>query len=154
MCFVAGSDTKIMRNGGKTRFKRTKIDELMNYTVYMVGLRRFPSGTVGRGRRTGGHRRQSETLPGDFVKGPSSALQIFALLVLIAAGLAIGHSFWYQEIGSKAWYLYDGSGQSAQYRGFLSFWGYIIVLNTMVPISLYVRQVQVPPALKPRKSRQ
>lgn len=71
-------------------------------------------------------------------------MQIFALLVLIAAGLAIGHSFWYQEIGSKAWYLKDGSGQSASYRGFLSFWGYIIVLNTMVPISLYVRYVKVP----------
>lgn len=32
----AGGDTKIMRNGGKTRFKRTKIDELMNYMVYTV----------------------------------------------------------------------------------------------------------------------
>lgn len=74
----------------------------------------------------------------------SDSMQIFALLVLIAAGLAIGHSFWYQEIGSKAWYLKDGSGQSASYRGFLSFWGYIIVLNTMVPISLYVRYVKVP----------
>lgn len=67
------------------------------------------------------------------------ALQIFALLILVAAGLAIGHSFWYEETGSKAWYLYDGKNQSASYRGFLSFWGYIIVLNTMVPISLYVR---------------
>lgn len=25
-----------MRNGGKARFKRTKIDELMNYMVYTV----------------------------------------------------------------------------------------------------------------------
>lgn len=25
-----------MRNSGKTRFKRTKIDELMNYMVYTV----------------------------------------------------------------------------------------------------------------------
>lgn len=32
----AGADTKIMRNGGKTRFKRTKIDYLMNYMVYTV----------------------------------------------------------------------------------------------------------------------
>ncbi|XP_042250955.1 phospholipid-transporting ATPase IC [Thunnus maccoyii] len=94
----AGADTKIMRNGGKTRFKRTKIDELMNYMVYTI----------------------------------------FVLLILLAAGLAIGHTFWYEEIGSKAWYLYDGKNQDASYRGFLSFWGYIIVLNTMVPISLYV----------------
>lgn len=33
---VVGADTKIMRNSGKTRFKRTKIDELMNYMVYTV----------------------------------------------------------------------------------------------------------------------
>lgn len=98
LVIFAGADTKIMRNGGKTRFKRTKIDELMNYMVYTI----------------------------------------FVVLILAAAGLAIGHTFWYEEIGSKAWYLYDGKDQSASYRGFLTFWGYIIVLNTMVPISLYV----------------
>uniref|UniRef100_A0A8C7Q412 Phospholipid-transporting ATPase n=1 Tax=Oncorhynchus mykiss TaxID=8022 RepID=A0A8C7Q412_ONCMY len=42
------------------------------------------------------------------------------------------------QLAHKAWYLYDGKDQTASYRGFLSFWGYIIVLNTMVPISLYV----------------
>ncbi|MEQ2244823.1 Phospholipid-transporting ATPase IC, partial [Ilyodon furcidens] len=98
LVIFAGADTKIMRNGGKTRFKRTKIDELMNYMVYTI----------------------------------------FVMLVLVSAGLAIGHSFWYEDIGSKAWYLFDGKGQTTSYRGFLSFWGYIIVLNTMVPISLYV----------------
>lgn len=98
LVIFAGADTKIMRNGGKTRFKRTKIDELMNYMVYTI----------------------------------------FVVLILVAAGLAIGHSFWYEEIGSKAWYLFDNKNQTASYRGFLSFWGYIIVLNTMVPISLYV----------------
>uniref|UniRef100_A0A8C6KQY4 Phospholipid-transporting ATPase n=1 Tax=Nothobranchius furzeri TaxID=105023 RepID=A0A8C6KQY4_NOTFU len=98
LVIFAGADTKIMRNGGKTRFKRTKIDELMNYMVYTI----------------------------------------FVLLILVAAGLAIGHTYWYQDIGSRAWYLYDGKHQDAGYRGFLSFWGYIIVLNTMVPISLYV----------------
>uniref|UniRef100_A0AAX7SFU3 Phospholipid-transporting ATPase n=1 Tax=Astatotilapia calliptera TaxID=8154 RepID=A0AAX7SFU3_ASTCA len=44
----------------------------------------------------------------------------------------------YLAIGTKAWYLFDGKDQTPGYRGFLSFWGYIIVLNTMVPISLYV----------------
>lgn len=62
---------------------------------------------------------------------------------MVSLGLAIGHGFWYQDIGSKSWYLYDGSSQGAAYRGFLSFWGYIIVLNTMVPISLYVRSVRL-----------
>lgn len=98
LVIYAGADTKIMRNGGKTRFKRTKIDELMNYMVYTI----------------------------------------FVLLILISAGLAIGHTFWYEQIGSKAWYLDDAKGENSAYRGFLSFWGYIIVLNTMVPISLYV----------------
>ncbi|KAF3702330.1 Phospholipid-transporting ATPase IC [Channa argus] len=98
LVIFAGADTKIMRNGGKTRFKRTKIDELMNYMVYTI----------------------------------------FLLLLLVSAGLAIGTTYWYQDIGSKSWYLYDGKNQDAAYRGFLSFWGYIIVLNTMVPISLYV----------------
>ncbi|XP_029025689.1 phospholipid-transporting ATPase IC [Betta splendens] len=98
LVIFAGADTKIMRNGGKTRFKRTKIDELMNYMVYTI----------------------------------------FVLLLMVSLGLAIGHGFWYQDIGSKSWYLFDGKSQSAAYRGFLSFWGYIIVLNTMVPISLYV----------------
>uniref|UniRef100_A0A8C5HAE1 Phospholipid-transporting ATPase n=1 Tax=Gouania willdenowi TaxID=441366 RepID=A0A8C5HAE1_GOUWI len=98
LVIFAGNDTKIMKNGGKTRFKRTKIDELMNYMVYTI----------------------------------------FALLLVVSAGLAIGHSYWYDDIGGKSWYLYDGLDQQASYRGFLSFWGYIIVLNTMVPISLYV----------------
>ncbi|XP_066567022.1 phospholipid-transporting ATPase IC [Amia ocellicauda] len=98
LVIFAGFDTKIMRNGGKTRFKRTKIDELMNYMVYTI----------------------------------------FVLLILVAAGMAIGHTFWYEQIGSMAWYLYDGKGGNSSYRGFLSFWGYIIILNTMVPISLYV----------------
>uniref|UniRef100_A0A8C9Y1F4 Phospholipid-transporting ATPase n=1 Tax=Sander lucioperca TaxID=283035 RepID=A0A8C9Y1F4_SANLU len=98
LVIFAGADTKIMKNGGKTRFKRTKIDELMNYMVY----------------------------------------SIFVLLILVAAGLAIGHTYWYEAIGSKAWYLFDGKKQDSSYRGFLMFWGYIIALNTMVPISLYV----------------
>ncbi|XP_062410465.1 phospholipid-transporting ATPase IC [Sardina pilchardus] len=98
LVIYAGFDTKIMKNGGKTRFKRTKIDQLMNYMVYTI----------------------------------------FVVLILVCAGLAIGHTYWYEDIGSKAWYLFDGKAQTASYRGFLSFWGYIIVLNTMVPISLYV----------------
>ncbi|XP_015454946.1 phospholipid-transporting ATPase IC-like [Pteropus alecto] len=36
LVIFAGADTKIMKNSGKTRFKRTKIDYLMNYMVYTV----------------------------------------------------------------------------------------------------------------------
>uniref|UniRef100_A0A8C5X400 Phospholipid-transporting ATPase n=1 Tax=Malurus cyaneus samueli TaxID=2593467 RepID=A0A8C5X400_9PASS len=98
MVIFAGADTKIMKNSGKTRFKRTKIDSLMNYMVYTI----------------------------------------IVLLILLSAGLAIGHTYWEQQIGNSSWYLYDAQDYSPAYRGFLNFWGYIIVLNTMVPISLYV----------------
>ncbi|NWR39145.1 AT8B1 ATPase, partial [Tachuris rubrigastra] len=98
MVVFAGADTKIMKNSGKTRFKRTKIDSLMNYMVYTI----------------------------------------IVVLILLSAGLAIGHTYWEQQIGNCSWYLYDAQDFSPPYRGFLNFWGYIIVLNTMVPISLYV----------------
>ncbi|XP_067839979.1 phospholipid-transporting ATPase IC isoform X2 [Heptranchias perlo] len=100
LVIFAGADTKIMRNGGKTSFKRTKIDQLMNYMVY----------------------------------------SIFLFLILLSTGLAIGHTFWQNEIGnfSRSWYLDDGENDPPSYRGFITFWGYIIVMNTMVPISLYV----------------
>nr|XP_056704162.1 phospholipid-transporting ATPase IC [Euleptes europaea] len=98
LVIFAGADTKIMKNSGKTRFKRTKIDSLMNYMVYTI----------------------------------------FVLLILVSSGLAIGHTYWEQQIGNISWYLYDGMDYTPSYRGFLNFWGYIIVLNTMVPISLYV----------------
>nr|XP_008012167.2 phospholipid-transporting ATPase IC isoform X2 [Chlorocebus sabaeus] len=98
LVIFAGADTKIMKNSGKTRFKRTKIDYLMNYMVYTI----------------------------------------FVVLSLLSAGLAIGHAYWEAQVGNYSWYLYDGEDTTPSYRGFLNFWGYIIVLNTMVPISLYV----------------
>ncbi|XP_037661950.1 phospholipid-transporting ATPase IC [Choloepus didactylus] len=98
LVIFAGADTKIMKNSGKTRFKRTKIDYLMNYMVYTI----------------------------------------FVVLILLSAGLAIGHAYWEAQVGNYSWYLYDGEDATPSYRGFLIFWGYIIVLNTMVPISLYV----------------
>ncbi|KAJ7335243.1 hypothetical protein JRQ81_013184 [Phrynocephalus forsythii] len=98
LVIFAGADTKIMKNSGRTRFKRTKIDSLMNYMVYTI----------------------------------------FVLLILVSAGLAIGHTYWEQQIGNYSWYLYTGKDETPSYSGFLNFWGYIIVLNTMVPISLYV----------------
>lgn len=70
---------------------------------------------------------------------PLCVLQIIVVLILLSAGLAIGHTYWEQQIGNSSWYLYDAQDSSPAYRGFLNFWGYIIVLNTMVPISLYVR---------------
>ncbi|KAF5919069.1 hypothetical protein HPG69_003707 [Diceros bicornis minor] len=98
LVIFAGADTKIMKNSGKTRFKRTKIDYLMNYMVYTIII----------------------------------------VLILLSAGLAIGHAYWEAQVGNYSWYLYDGEDYTPSYSGFLNFWGYIIILNTLVPISLYV----------------
>lgn len=35
--FVPGPDTKLMQNSGRTKFKRTSIDRLMNTLVLWVG---------------------------------------------------------------------------------------------------------------------
>uniref|UniRef100_A0A8C3U9R3 Phospholipid-transporting ATPase n=1 Tax=Catharus ustulatus TaxID=91951 RepID=A0A8C3U9R3_CATUS len=113
MVIFAGADTKIMKNSGRTRFKRTKIDSLMNYMCLLHFFSTCP------------------TLP-------LCAPQIIVVLILLSAGLAIGHTYWEQQLGNSSWYLYDAEDSSPAYRGFLNFWGYIIVLNTMVPISLYV----------------
>ena len=34
----AGSDTKLMKNGGKTKFKQTHIDKLLNYLIIGVSI--------------------------------------------------------------------------------------------------------------------
>uniref|UniRef100_A0A2K6C9C8 Phospholipid-transporting ATPase n=1 Tax=Macaca nemestrina TaxID=9545 RepID=A0A2K6C9C8_MACNE len=68
----------------------------------------------------------------------AGTFRIFVVLSLLSAGLAIGHAYWEAQVGNYSWYLYDGEDFTPSHRGFLNFWGYIIVLNTMVPISLYV----------------
>lgn len=55
--------------------------------------------------------------------------------------LAIGNTIWEQKVGKNFWayLLWDELLSSAVLSGFLTFWSYIIILNTVVPISLYVR---------------
>ncbi|XP_041890477.1 phospholipid-transporting ATPase ID isoform X4 [Corvus kubaryi] len=72
LVIFAGPDTKLMQNSGRTKFKRTSIDRLMNTLVLWIYL------------------------------------------------------------------PWDEGVHSAFFSGFLSFWSYIIILNTVVPISLYV----------------
>uniref|UniRef100_A0A2K6UJF6 Phospholipid-transporting ATPase n=1 Tax=Saimiri boliviensis boliviensis TaxID=39432 RepID=A0A2K6UJF6_SAIBB len=71
-------------------------------------------------------------------KKNSGWVRIIVVLILLSAGLAIGHAYWEAQVGNYSWYLYDGEDATPSLRGFFNFWGYIIVLNTMVPISLYV----------------
>ncbi|XP_013876978.1 phospholipid-transporting ATPase ID [Austrofundulus limnaeus] len=100
MVIFAGLQTKLMQNCGKTKFKRTSIDKLMNTLV----------------------------------------LWIFAFLICMGVVLAIGNTIWETCIGTKfEVFLPRVEFQSSSvFSGFLTFWSYIIILNTVVPISLYV----------------
>ncbi|XP_062454101.1 phospholipid-transporting ATPase ID [Rhea pennata] len=100
LVIFAGPDTKLMQNSGRTKFKRTSIDRLMNTLV----------------------------------------LWIFGFLVCMGVILAIGNAVWEHEVGVcfQIYLPWDEGVHSAFFSGFLSFWSYIIILNTVVPISLYV----------------
>ncbi|XP_015997328.2 phospholipid-transporting ATPase ID isoform X2 [Rousettus aegyptiacus] len=100
LVIFAGPDTKLMQNSGRTKFKRTSIDRLMNTLV----------------------------------------LWIFGFLVCMGVILAIGNAIWEHEVGARfqVYLPWDEAVDSAFFSGFLSFWSYIIILNTVVPISLYV----------------
>ncbi|XP_071752711.2 phospholipid-transporting ATPase ID [Centroberyx gerrardi] len=100
MVVFAGLQTKLMQNCGRTTFKRTSIDKLMNTLV----------------------------------------LWIFAFLICMGVVLAIGNVIWESWIGRnfQVYLPWDEFLSSAVFSGFLTFWSYIIILNTVVPISLYV----------------
>uniref|UniRef100_A0A3Q2D3L1 Phospholipid-transporting ATPase n=1 Tax=Cyprinodon variegatus TaxID=28743 RepID=A0A3Q2D3L1_CYPVA len=66
--------------------------------------------------------------------------QIFAFLICMGVILAIGNTIWETYIG-RGFQVFLPSEEfqsSAVFSGFLTFWSYIIILNTVVPISLYV----------------
>ncbi|KYO35829.1 hypothetical protein Y1Q_0024441 [Alligator mississippiensis] len=100
LVIFAGPDTKLMQNSGKTTFKRTSIDRLMNFLV----------------------------------------LLIFAFLALMCFILAIGNGIWEHDKGYyfQVYLPWAEGVNAAAYSGFLMFWSYVIILNTVVPISLYV----------------
>ncbi|XP_076587302.1 phospholipid-transporting ATPase ID-like [Chaetodon auriga] len=99
LVLFGGPETKLMQNCGKSTFKRTSIDRLMNILV----------------------------------------LCIFGFLALMCTILAIGNYFWELNEGSQfTVFLPRQDGNDAALSAFLTFWSYVIILNTVVPISLYV----------------
>ncbi|XP_005729387.1 phospholipid-transporting ATPase ID-like [Pundamilia nyererei] len=99
LVIFGGPDTKLMQNSGKSVFKRTSIDHLMNILV----------------------------------------LCIFGFLGFMCAIMAILNAFWEASEGSLfTVFLPREAGIDAHLSSFLTFWSYVIVLNTVVPISLYV----------------
>ncbi|XP_076135922.1 phospholipid-transporting ATPase ID isoform X3 [Alosa pseudoharengus] len=100
LVIFAGPDTKLMQNSGRTKFKRTSIDRLMNTLV----------------------------------------LWIFGFLVCMGVILAVGNAVWEREVGTlfQSFLPWDPPVNGFLLSAFLSFWSYVIILNTVVPISLYV----------------
>uniref|UniRef100_A0AAY4APW3 Phospholipid-transporting ATPase n=1 Tax=Denticeps clupeoides TaxID=299321 RepID=A0AAY4APW3_9TELE len=67
-------------------------------------------------------------------------LWIFGFLVCMGVILAIGNAVWERKAGSlfQNFLPWDPSVNNFLFSAFLSFWSYVIILNTVVPISLYV----------------
>ncbi|XP_041917546.1 probable phospholipid-transporting ATPase IM [Alosa sapidissima] len=67
-------------------------------------------------------------------------LWIFGLLLCLGFTLSIGSSIWEYNVGKhfQIYLQWEPNMDSAVFYGFLTFWSYIIILNTVVPISLYV----------------
>ncbi|XP_062410135.1 phospholipid-transporting ATPase ID [Sardina pilchardus] len=66
-------------------------------------------------------------------------LCIFGGLAFMCTVLAIGKGIWETQEGSAfAAFLPSDDGYNPAFSAFLTFWSYVIILNTVVPISLYV----------------
>uniref|UniRef100_A0A6I8PD13 Phospholipid-transporting ATPase n=1 Tax=Ornithorhynchus anatinus TaxID=9258 RepID=A0A6I8PD13_ORNAN len=67
-------------------------------------------------------------------------LWIFGFLICLGVFLAIGNSVWERRVGVRfrRFVFGDEEETDSVFSGFLTFWSYIIILNTVVPISLYV----------------
>lgn len=94
----AGKDTKLMQNSGKTTFKRTSIDRMMNKLVIFI----------------------------------------FCFLILMCLICTICSLIWEINYGSHFQDYLPWAESGPGLIAFLIFFSYIILLNTVVPISLYV----------------
>ena len=62
---------------------------------------------------------------------------LFVLLLDLL--LAVGSGVFEHQVSSRLEVLSAlGGDASASYRGFLSFWGYVILMSPAIPMSLYI----------------
>lgn len=79
-------------------------------------------------------------VPSSLIDFSSKSMQIFGFLALMCTILAIGNYIWEVNEGSEfIAFLPRQDGTGAGTSAFLTLWSYVIILNTVVPISLYVR---------------
>lgn len=101
----AGSDTKLMKNGGKTKFKQTHIDKLLNYLI--IGIVIF----------------------------------LFSMCVICTIACGIWEAYrGYDFQIYLPWesFISTDRNTGSTVISLLVFLSYLIILNTVVPISLYV----------------
>ncbi|XP_069596745.1 phospholipid-transporting ATPase IK [Ranitomeya imitator] len=99
LVIYAGFDSKIMKNCGKFKVKKTKLDLMMNYIVAIV----------------------------------------FVILITFTVSLAIASGFWTKWFQEKHSYLPSLPAKTTSaYSAFLVFWGYTILMSTIVPMSMYI----------------
>ncbi|PAV85771.1 hypothetical protein WR25_25080 isoform B [Diploscapter pachys] len=104
----AGKDTKLMMNSGKTKLKRTSLDRFLNILILGIVL--------------------------------------FLVAMCLICTILCGVWEWTTGRDFTIYLPWDSAIPNAQNRGseqvafisFLSFFSYVILLNTLVPISLYV----------------
>ncbi|XP_035766584.1 probable phospholipid-transporting ATPase IM [Neolamprologus brichardi] len=63
---------------------------------------------------------------------------IFGFLAFMCSVLAIGNYIWEKNEGSQFTVFLPRLEDDPAFSSFLTFWSYVIILNTVVPISLYV----------------
>lgn len=121
----AGKDTKLMMNSGKSKFKRTNLDKFLNTLI--TGVCFFQS-----------------------ILSILKSFQIMMFLVAMCLICAVLSGVWEFVTGRYftayvPWQSFSFLGTDQDglhhvaFRAFLMFFSYIILLNTVVPISLYIR---------------
>ena len=119
----AGKDTKLMQNSGKTKFKRTSIDKLLNFiilgiVIFLLSMCLFCTVACGFW----------ESMIG------------FNFKVVYDSDVNLSHSC---DLHFQVFLPWDAVVPEEKVAGatvisLLVFFSYVIVLNTVVPISLYV----------------
>ncbi|TFK02123.1 A disintegrin and metalloproteinase with thrombospondin motifs 10 [Platysternon megacephalum] len=99
LVIYAGLDSKIMKNCGKIKMKKTKLDRLMDRLVILI----------------------------------------FVMLVITSFSLAFAAGFWVVKFHAEHSYLsalYVGTSPAMQ--AFFTFWGFMILLSIIIPMSMYI----------------
>ncbi|XP_074979296.1 phospholipid-transporting ATPase IK [Caretta caretta] len=99
LVIYAGLDSKIMKNCGKIKMKKTKLDRLMDRLVIVI----------------------------------------FVMLVITSLCLAFAAGFWAVKFDTQHSYLsalYVGTSPATQ--AFFTFWGFMILLSIIIPMSMYI----------------